>query len=139
MKNSRQPVAVEAREERAASLLDRNTRPLENVEDLLMRTRVDLAELKRTGAREGLPELLADVTELKSEIEQLEAPPGREAGQPLEAPPLHFCLRPQYFGHRPRGANFGAGNRSTALRSLSASPKASERAVRGFKSILVYQ
>jgi hypothetical protein len=41
-----------------------------------MRTRVDLAELKRTGAREGLPELLADVTELKSEIEQLEAPPG---------------------------------------------------------------
>jgi len=48
---------------------------LENVEDLLMRTRVDLAELKRTGAREGLPELLADVTELKSEIEQLEAPP----------------------------------------------------------------
>ena len=76
MKNSRQPVAVEAREERAASLLDRNTRPLENVEDLLMRTRVDLAELKRTGAREGLPELLADVTELKSEIEQLEATPG---------------------------------------------------------------
>ena len=76
MKNSRQPVAVEAREEPAASLLDRNTRPLENVEDLLMRTRVDLAELKRTGAREGLPELLADVTELKSEIEQLEAPPG---------------------------------------------------------------
>jgi hypothetical protein len=75
MKNSRQPVAVEVREEPAASLLDRNARPLENVEDLLMRTRVDLAELKRTGAREGLPELLADVTELKSEIEQLEAPP----------------------------------------------------------------
>ena len=65
MKNSRQPVAAEVREEPAASLLDRNTRPLENVEDLLMRTRVDLAELKRTGAREGLPELLADVTELK--------------------------------------------------------------------------
>ena len=74
LKNSRQPVAV-AREERAASLLNRNAPLLENVEDLLMRTRVDLAELKRTGAREGLPELLADVTELKSEIEQLEAPP----------------------------------------------------------------
>lgn len=82
MKNSRQPVAVEVREEPAASLLDRNTRPLENVEDLLMRTRVDLAELKRTGAREGLPELLADVTELKSEIEQLEAPPGERRGNP---------------------------------------------------------
>ena len=76
MKNSRQPVAAEVREEPAASLLDRKARPLENVEDLLMRTRVDLAELKRTGAREGLPELLADVTELKSEIEQLEAPLG---------------------------------------------------------------
>jgi len=48
----------------------------------LMRTRVDLAELKRTGAREGLPELLADVTELKSEIEQLEAPPGERRGNP---------------------------------------------------------
>ena len=82
MKNSRQPVAAEVREEPAASLLDRNTRPLENVEDLLMRTRVDLAELKRTGAREGLPELLADVTELKSEIEQLEAPPGERRGNP---------------------------------------------------------
>jgi hypothetical protein len=82
MKNSRQPVAVEVREEPAASLLDRNARPLENVEDLLMRTRVDLAELKRTGAREGLPELLADVTELKSEIEQLEAPPGERRGNP---------------------------------------------------------
>jgi hypothetical protein len=32
---------------------------------------VDLAELKRTGAREGLPELLDDVTELKREIEQI--------------------------------------------------------------------
>ena len=60
----RQPVAV----------LDSSTRPLEHVEGLLMRARVDLAEVKRTGAREGLPELLADVTELKSEIEQLEEP-----------------------------------------------------------------
>jgi hypothetical protein len=44
---------------------------LESVEALLMRARVDLAELKRTGAREGLPELLDDVTELKREIEQI--------------------------------------------------------------------
>jgi hypothetical protein len=43
----RQPVA----EEREASLLDSSAWPLENVEDLLMRTRVDLAELKRTGAQ----------------------------------------------------------------------------------------
>ena len=70
MNNSRRPV------ERPTGLFDSSARHLENVEGLLMRTRVDLAELKRTGAREGLPELLADVTELKSEIEQLEAPPG---------------------------------------------------------------
>ena len=38
-------------DERAAGLLDSSARPLENVEDLLMRTRVDLAELKRTGAQ----------------------------------------------------------------------------------------
>jgi len=76
MKNSRQPVAVEVREEPAASLLDRNARPLENVEDLLMRTRVDVAELKRTGAREGFSELVADVTKLKSEVGQLEEPLG---------------------------------------------------------------
>ena len=63
----RQPVA----EERAAGLLDSSARPLENVEDLLMRTRVDLAELKRTGAQASLAELLADATKLKSEVEQL--------------------------------------------------------------------
>ena len=73
MNNSRQPIAVEVRKERAMSLLNRGARPLENVEDLLMRARVDLVELKRTGFREGLPELLADVTKLKSEIEQLES------------------------------------------------------------------
>ena len=73
LKNSRQTVAV-AREERAASLLNRNARPLKNVEDLLMRTRVDLAELKRTGARESWSELLADMTKLKSELEQLQEP-----------------------------------------------------------------
>ena len=72
MKNSRQPVAVEVGKERASSLLDGNARSLENVEDLLMRTRVDMAELKRTGAREGFSELVADVTKLKSEVEQLE-------------------------------------------------------------------
>lgn len=38
-----------------------------------MRTRIDLVELKRTGSRQVLPELLADVTKLKSEIEQLES------------------------------------------------------------------
>jgi hypothetical protein len=76
MNNYRQPIAVEARKERAASLLDSCARPLENVEDLLMRTRVDLAELKRTGAREGFSELVADVTKLKSEVEQLEEPLG---------------------------------------------------------------
>jgi hypothetical protein len=30
-----------------------------------------LAELKRTGGRSGLPELQADATKLKSEVEQL--------------------------------------------------------------------
>ena len=53
-------------------LLNSSARHLENVEDLLMRARVDLVELKRTGFREGLPELVADVTKLKSEIERLE-------------------------------------------------------------------
>jgi hypothetical protein len=71
MKNSRQPIAVEARKERAVRSLNSGARPLENVEDLLMRARVDLAELKRTGFREGLPELVADVTKLTSEIERL--------------------------------------------------------------------
>jgi hypothetical protein len=47
---------------------------LENIEDLLMRARVDLVELKRTGLREGLSELVADVTRLKGEIERLEEP-----------------------------------------------------------------
>jgi hypothetical protein len=57
----------------AAGLLNSGLQQLKNVEDLLVRARVDLAELKRTGAREGLPELLADMTELKSELEQLKA------------------------------------------------------------------
>ncbi len=76
MKNFPQPVAVEARKERAVNLLNSGARPLENVEDLLMRARVDLVELKRTGSRKGLPELVADVTKLKSEIERLEEPSG---------------------------------------------------------------
>ena len=71
MSNSRRRVAAVTAEEGPAGLLDRSARPLESVEDLLMRARVDLAELKRTGAREGLPELLDDVTELKREIEQI--------------------------------------------------------------------
>jgi hypothetical protein len=71
MSNSRRRVAAVAAEKGPAGLLDRSARPLESVEDLLMRARVDLAELKRTGAREGLPELLDDVTELKREIEQI--------------------------------------------------------------------
>jgi len=70
--DSRRRVAAAAAEKGPADLLDRSARPLEDVEDLLMRARVDLAELKRTGAREGLPELLDDVTELKREIEQIE-------------------------------------------------------------------
>jgi hypothetical protein len=72
MRNSRQPIAVEDRKERAVRLLNSGARPLENVEDLLMRARVDLVELKRTGSREGLPELVADVTKLKREIDRLE-------------------------------------------------------------------
>jgi hypothetical protein len=75
MSNSRRRVAAVAAEKGPAGLLDRSARPLESVEDLLMRARVDLAELKRTGAREGLPELLDDVTELKRELEKLERPP----------------------------------------------------------------
>ena len=71
MSNSRRRVAAVAAEKGPAGLLDRSARPLESVEDLLMRALVDLAELKRTGAREGLPELLDDVTELKREIEQI--------------------------------------------------------------------
>jgi|EndMetStandDraft_2_1072991.scaffolds.fasta_scaffold30286_7 hypothetical protein len=50
------------------------SRPLQYLEELLMRARINFAELKRTGAREGLSELLSDVTKLKSEIEQLEKP-----------------------------------------------------------------
>jgi hypothetical protein len=71
MNYSRQPIAVEARKERAEILLNSGARPLENVEDLLMRARVGLVELKRTGFRQGLPQLVADVTKLKSEIERL--------------------------------------------------------------------
>jgi len=52
MSNSRRRVAAVAAEKGPAGLLDRSARPLESVEDLLMRARVDLAELKRTGARE---------------------------------------------------------------------------------------
>ena len=72
MKNLRQPIAVEARKDRAVRLLNSGARPLENVEDLLMRARVDLVELKRTGSRDRLTELASDVTKLKSEIERLE-------------------------------------------------------------------
>jgi len=89
MKNTRQPIAVKARKDQAASLLNSGARQLENVEDLLMRARVDLAEVKRTGAREGLPELLADVTKLKSEVEQLEE-------------------RPEAAGARSKAVSFGA-------------------------------
>ena len=74
MKNSRQPIVLEDRKERAVRLLNSGARPLENVEDLLMRARVDLVELKRTGFREGLPELVADVTKLKREIDRLKEP-----------------------------------------------------------------
>jgi hypothetical protein len=74
MNNFRQPVSVDARKARAVSLLNCGARSLENIEDLLMRARVDLVELKRTGLREGLSELVADVTKLKSEIERLEEP-----------------------------------------------------------------
>jgi hypothetical protein len=62
----------EARKNRAVSLLNGNAQPLNNVENLLVRAQVDLGELKRTGSRQGLPELMADVAELKSEIEELE-------------------------------------------------------------------
>ena len=57
---------------RAVGLLNGDAQPLNNVENLLVRARVDLGELKRTGSRQGLPELMADVAELKSEIEELE-------------------------------------------------------------------
>ena len=60
------------RKERAVSLLNAGARPLAKAEALLMRTRIDFVELKRTGSRQVLPELLADVTKLKCEIEQLE-------------------------------------------------------------------
>jgi hypothetical protein len=68
---SQQPKEAEARKNRAVSLLNGDALPLNNVENLLMRARVDLGELKR-GSRQGLPELMADLAELKSEIEQLE-------------------------------------------------------------------
>jgi len=74
MNDSRQPIAVDARKIRAVNLLNSGARSLENVEDLLMRARVDLVELKRTGSRERLSELVADVINLKSEIERLECP-----------------------------------------------------------------
>ena len=72
-------------DERAAGLLDSSARPLENVEDLLMRTRVELAELKRTGAQASLAELLADASQLKSEVEQL-AGRRRRAGERYRFP-----------------------------------------------------
>ena len=65
-------IAAEARKERAVSLLNSSAGRLKKIEDLLMLTRIDLVELKRTGFRQGLPELVVDVTELKSEIERLE-------------------------------------------------------------------
>lgn len=71
MNNFQQPAAVGARKARAETLLNSSARSWENIEDLLMRARVELVELKRTGAREGLSELAADVTRLKSEIERL--------------------------------------------------------------------
>jgi hypothetical protein len=74
MNNFRQPISVHARKARAVRLLNGGARSLENIEDLLMRARVDLVELKRTGLREGLSELVADVTRLKGEIERLEEP-----------------------------------------------------------------
>ena len=74
MNNSQQP--VDARKKRAVTLFNSGARPLEKAEELLMRTRIELVELKRTGFREGLPELVADATKLKSEVERLEEPSG---------------------------------------------------------------
>jgi hypothetical protein len=62
----------EARKNRAVGLFNGDAQPLNNVENLLVRARVDLGELKRTGSRQGLAELMADVADLKSEIDQLE-------------------------------------------------------------------
>lgn len=72
------------RKERAVSLLNAGARPLAKAEALLMRARMDFVELKRTGSRQVLPELLADVTKLKCEIEQLDTTikaPMRDDGQ----------------------------------------------------------
>jgi hypothetical protein len=63
--------SVDARRERAVTLFESGVRPVEKAEELLMRARMELVELKRTGSRQVLPELLADVTKLKNEIEQL--------------------------------------------------------------------
>lgn len=60
------------RKERAVTLLNAGARPLAKAEALLMRTRIDFVELKRTGSRQVLPKLLDDVNRLKSEIERLE-------------------------------------------------------------------
>jgi hypothetical protein len=46
MNNFRQPISVHARKARAVRLLNGGARSLENIEDLLMRARVDLVELK---------------------------------------------------------------------------------------------
>jgi len=71
MHNSQQ--SVDARKERAVTLFKSGVRPVEKAEELLMRTRMELVELKRTGSRQVLPELLADVVKLKNEIEQLKS------------------------------------------------------------------
>jgi hypothetical protein len=72
MKNYRQPAIFEAREDRAVAWFNSSARPVEKAEELLKRTRTKLVEFKRTGSRQALPELLADVTKLKSEIERIE-------------------------------------------------------------------
>ena len=72
MKNYRQPAIFEARKDRAVAWFNSSAPPLKKVEELLTRTRMDLVEFRRTGSRQILPELLADVTQLKSEIERIE-------------------------------------------------------------------
>jgi len=74
MKNSPQPIPAEARKERVTGLLNDGARALEDLEDLLMRVRVDLVELKRTGTRDGVSELVADTKKLTREIERLAEP-----------------------------------------------------------------
>lgn len=72
MNNRQQAGVFDARRERAETLLSSGARPFEKAGELLMRARMDLVELKRTGSRQVLPQLLAEVTKLKREIERLE-------------------------------------------------------------------